>query len=268
MSKFVRGLVIAVAVGVMAFAGYQLANIVYDYAQDDAVYEDLRAIADSPEEPEDVAAESVSETELVNPDVRFSLATYLRSLFGRSKPKAIPLSGRQTANSLKKSQTRKVNFKKLQKKNKQIVAWITIPNTKVDYPVTKGKNNSYYLHRNALRKKSFAGSIFLDAKARANFEGQDSPVYGHHMRNNSMFGSLSDLRNKKYRKNHQYIYVYTPKTTKKYKINSQFITNKKKLSPNKAKTKVVTLVTCEYTSKNAHYVVRAKLQNSKKPGAK
>ncbi|MDR1412333.1 MAG: class B sortase [Actinomycetes bacterium] len=280
MSKFVRGLVIVLAVGMMAFAGYQLGNIAYDYIADDAVYEELRADADSPEDPNDTTpvtnedeeggAADVQDAdgELVNPDAQFSVANYLKRLFGKAKPKAIPISGNQTSSSLKKAQTRKINFKKLKKKNKQIVAWLTIPNTKIDYPITKAKNNSYYLKRNALKKKSSAGSIFLDAKANASFNGQDSPVYGHHMRDKSMFGSLGDLRRSKFRKKHQYVYVYTAKDTKKYKISSQFITKKKKLAPNKSKTKVVTLVTCEYTSKNAHYVVRAKLQTTKKPGKK
>jgi hypothetical protein len=269
MSKPVRGLVIVLAVGIMAFAGFQLANIAYDYMKDDADYESLREIADSPEEPDTGEADTAATgTETVNIDAKFNLISYLKRLFGKTRPKAIPISGSQTKASLKKAQKRKVNFKKLKKKNKQIIGWLTIPNTKIDYPVTKAKNNSYYLKRNALKKISSSGSLFLDAKANAAFNGQDSPVYGHHMRDKSMFGSLGNLRKKKYRNKHRFFYVYTPAATKKYKISSQFITNKKRLKAYKGKRRALTLVTCEYTSKNAHYVVRAQLQTSKKPGRK
>ncbi|MDR1775201.1 MAG: class B sortase [Actinomycetes bacterium] len=271
MSKFVRGLVLVIAIGVMAFAGYQLGNIAYDYVKDEAEYEELRAIADSPEDATDEATDGdtdVAEDQTVNPDAEFSLSTYLRALLGKAKPGGLATSGNQSSSSLAKAQKRKINFKKLQKKNKEIIAWIYIPNTRIDYPVTRHSNNKYYLKRNAVKKKSSAGSIFLDSKAKKDLSGLDSPIYGHHMRNKSMFGSLNSFRTSKFRKKHQYVYVYTPKATKKYKVSTQFTTKKKKLSAYKGKVRVVTLVTCEYTAKNAHYVLRAKLVSSKKPGKK
>jgi len=244
----------------MVFAGYQLGNIVYDYANASEANDELAAIAGSPEEPD--------ETELVTPEAQNKLTNYAKKLFGKAAPSGIAVSGNQTSASLAKAQKRKINFKALKKKNKQIIAWISIPNMGIDYAVTKASNNSYYLKNNALKKKSSSGSIFMDSKARADFEGMDSPIYGHHMRDKSMFGSLPNFRKASFRKKHQYIYVYTPNATKKYKVSSQFITNKKKLEPNTSGTKLLTLVTCEYTSKNAHYVVCAKLVSSKAPGAK
>jgi len=262
MSKVVRGFVMCIALGVMVFAGYQLANIVYNYASANEDNDVIAAIADSP------ITEELDETEFVDPNVQNKLTAYAKKLFGKAAPGRMPITGNQTKASLAKAQQRRINFPALKKKNKQIIAWIYVPNMGIDYAVTKASDNKYYLKRNALKKPSSAGAIFMDAKARADFEGMDSPVYGHHMRDKSMFGSLPKFRNASFRKKHQYIYVYTPQSTKKYKLSSQFITNQKQLAPNTSSTKILTLVTCEYTSANAHYVVRAKLVSSKAPGAK
>ena len=261
MTKVVRIVAIITALAVAAFVGVQLGTYFYERVESNAVNDELTAIADSPFEPEEAYT-------LEDIEARNKLAAYAQKLFGKAAPSRAPISGDQTKSSLEKAQKRRINFPALKKRNNQIVAWISIPNMPVDYAVVKGNDNSYYLKRDALKNKSTSGAIFLDSKLNSSFDNSDSIVYGHDMYDGSMFGSLMKYRTKSFRDKHQYIFVYTPYATKKYQVSSQFETTNSKLKPDNSKVKTLTLVTCVNSDGKAHYVVRAKLISSKKPGVK
>jgi len=241
---------------VLLFAGYHIESYFGQRIEDSAANDELLAIADSPFDSD----------QLEEIDARNKLFNYSRKLFGKSAPGKSPISGNQTNASIAKAQTRKINFAALQKKNPQIVAWVSIPNMPVDYAVVKGKDNTYYLKHDAAKRKSSSGAIFLDSKLKKDFSNSDSILYGHQMRDKSMFGSLTKYRSTSFKNKHQYIFVYTPTATKKYKVSSTFRTTKADLKPDLSKTKSLTLVTCD--GYHAHYVVRAKLISSKQPGKK
>ena len=262
MSKAVRIVAMIVAVIVLLFAGFQVANYFDQRIEDNAVHDELSAIADSPFDSDELDGDYILE----EIDVQNKLYNYTRRLFGKAAPGKMPISGNQANSSIVNAQKRKINFPALKKKNPQIVAWVSIPNTPVDYAVVQGKDNNYYLTHDALKRRSSGGSIVLDSKLKKDFSSSDSILYGHQMRDKSMFGSLARYRNKNFRDKHQYIYVYTPTATKKYKVSSTFRTTKSDLKPDLSKTKTLTLVTCD--GSYAHYVVRAKLVSSKKPGKK
>ena len=262
MSKVARIVAIITALAVATFIGVQLGSYFYGQVESNAANDELAAIADSPFDAED------GNYTLEELEARNKLNAYARKLFGKSAPKKMSISGNQTKSSLDKAQRRKINFPALKKRNDQIVAWISIPNMPVDYAVVQGKDNSYYLTRDALRKNSTSGAIFLDSKLKSDFSSSDSIVYGHDMYDGSMFGSLTKYQKKSFRNKHQYIFVYTPNATKKYRVSSQFKTTSSKLKPDNSKTKTLTLVTCADSKGKSHYVVRAQLVSSKKPGAK
>ena len=87
----------------------------------------------------------------------------------------------------------KVDFEKLKEINNQIVAWLKVNGTNIEYPVVQAKNNSYYLRRNLDKKYSVGGWIFADYKNK--FDGTDKNIviYGHNMKDNSMFGTLKNI---------------------------------------------------------------------------
>lgn len=98
-----------------------------------------------------------------------------------------------------------------------VIAWIRVGD-KISYPVVQGKDNSYYLHRLYNGKKNYAGSIFLHSACEPDFTSRNSIIYGHNMRNGSMFGAL-----KKYLKktDDPYFYIYLPDgTMHTYQISS------------------------------------------------
>lgn len=83
-----------------------------------------------------------------------------------------------------------------------MVAWITVDDTSIDYPVMQGKNNSEYLNLNSYGEYSLYGSIFLDSRNASDFSDDYSILYGHHMEYGKMFGALDNYLDKGYMKEH------------------------------------------------------------------
>lgn len=83
------------------------------------------------------------------------------------------------------------------------VAWIMIPNTKVDYPIMQGEDNTEYLNKAPDGSFELSGSIFLDSRNAPDFSDPYSLVYGHHMENDVMFGALDKYLSEDYFHSHQ-----------------------------------------------------------------
>ena len=81
------------------------------------------------------------------------------------------------------------------------------PNVK--YPVVQGEDNAYYLHRGFNRGYNINGCIFMSSNNSPDWTDPNTIVYGHNMRNGSMFGTNSKYMSKKYIKKHPYFYIYT-----------------------------------------------------------
>ena len=83
-----------------------------------------------------------------------------------------------------------------------MVAWITVDGTNVDYPVMQGVTNSDYININPYGEYSLSGSIFLDSRNSKDFTDDYSILYGHHMEYGKMFGALDDFLDPAYLDNH------------------------------------------------------------------
>lgn len=83
-----------------------------------------------------------------------------------------------------------------------MVAWITIDGTNIDYPVMQASDNMKYLNMNPYGEYSLSGSIFLDSRNSADFTDDYSILYGHHMEYGVMFGALDDFLDLEYMKSH------------------------------------------------------------------
>lgn len=88
------------------------------------------------------------------------------------------------------------------------VGWVTVPGTDVDYPFVQGKNNSYYLRRGIDGKYLYAGVPFLDYRCEPDFSGQNSILFGHNLRNGTMFGTLTRFKDPDFFAEHRYFYVF------------------------------------------------------------
>lgn len=100
-------------------------------------------------------------------------------------------------------------FSDLQEVNKQIVGWISVDGTKLDLPILQADNNEFYLDHNFKDSYSRAGSIFMDYRNDVTNMNRNTILYGHAMKNGTMFGSLKNYLKQDYANAHRTIYLDT-----------------------------------------------------------
>jgi len=111
-----------------------------------------------------------------------------------------------------------VDMKDLLHVNPEIVGWIWIPDTAISYPLVRADNNQKYLTLSYNLKRTNSGSIFMDYRNPADFSGDNTIIYGHNMKNGSMFGKLKKFADVSYLKAHSYVYFFTVDRILKYRI--------------------------------------------------
>ena len=97
-----------------------------------------------------------------------------------------------------------VSFEQLQSKNHDVFGWLTVDNTKIDYPLVQGKDNDIYINTAPDLTFSLTGSIFLDYRNSRDFSDFNSIIYGHHVEHEAMFGGLDRFEEKTYFDSHRY----------------------------------------------------------------
>lgn len=103
-----------------------------------------------------------------------------------------------------------INFEELRRINPDVVAWLVIPGTSIEYPVVQTTDNETYLKKTFDGGANAAGTIFLDYESRRDLAGFHSIVYGHHMKNKTMFTDLIKFKEEEFFKEHREIILYTP----------------------------------------------------------
>lgn len=94
-----------------------------------------------------------------------------------------------------------VDFASLKKINPDVVAWIKVNGTNIEYPVVKGNDNSYYLKHNFNKEYNIAGWIFSDYKNKFDSTDRNIVIYGHDLKDDSMFGTLKNVLEEDWSKN-------------------------------------------------------------------
>lgn len=185
-----------------------------------------------------------------------------------------------------------VDFAGLRSINPDVVGWIYIQDTGINYPIVQAKDNSYYLHRTFNKNSSYIGAIFLDAMCKSDFGSFNSIIYGHNLKNGEMFGHLKGLYDISYNskadyKKHPKIWIITPDENREYEIFAareisvetdmdvytiefpgyeeyrEFIENQIKKSQYKTGTAVsekrsmITLSTCTSRTEEGRFIVQA-----------
>ena len=113
-----------------------------------------------------------------------------------------------------------VDFESLQSINSEVIAWIQIPALDISYPVAKGTDNAYYLHHMINGETNKSGSIFMDYHNQEDFTDRNTIIYGHNMRDGSMFGTLEKYQNPGVYDVYPKFYVYVPGYVYEYHIFS------------------------------------------------
>ena len=99
--------------------------------------------------------------------------------------------------------TYKVDFASLKEKNSDVVGWLKVPGTNVEYSVVKANNNDYYLTHNFNKEYNSSGWIFADYNNKVDGTDKNLVIYGHNVKDNSMFGSLKNIINEEWYNNEE-----------------------------------------------------------------
>ena len=105
---------------------------------------------------------------------------------------------------------RNIDFAGLQQINPEIVGWIYVPGTQIDYPICLGSDNDYYLTHSFRRSQNALGAIFAPVETSDDLGDAHTILYGHNMRSGKMFGELSNYESSEFRDRYPYVYIYTP----------------------------------------------------------
>ena len=184
---------------------------------------------------------------------------------------------------------RTMDFAALQEQNPDVLGWIVIPDTEINYPLMQAEDNDYYLTRLWDGTSNKTGSIFMDYKNDPALGDYHTLIYGHRMRDGSMFAGLKYYKTKDYWEEHPMVYIGTGEKCYTYEIfaaykapvlghtfqtpefpddaaKEAFIAESLKLSSIKtgvqptAADNVITLVTCTGTGYDHRWVVQACLR--------
>lgn len=110
--------------------------------------------------------------------------------------------------NLTKKYTSPYDFEKLHEANEDIIAWVNIPGTNVDYPITFNGTEDY-LHQNLDKEYSYSGTPFMDKNTQSPLKDTVNIIYGHHMKNGTIFSAIDDYNDAKFFKEHDEINIYS-----------------------------------------------------------
>lgn len=195
---------------------------------------------------------------------------------------ATPLESEKISEDMEeKKQILQIDFELLKEINPQVIGWLYLPGTGISYPVVQGENNTYYLDHLFDGKQNSAGCLFLDCQCEG-FTGKNSVIYGHDMKNGTMFASLKNYENQEYYEMYPLFYLITEDGIQTVDVFSAYVTEidtdawwltfssekeyeawlkhlvsrscfQSKVTPSSS-DQVITLSTCDSTFENARFV--------------
>ncbi len=200
-------------------------------------------------------------------------------------------------NPIVETTERMLKLEELQKENSDIIGWIEIEGTNINYPVLQCSDNDFYMNHNSKKQYSSGGSIFLDKAYSWDPPSSNLLIYGHNIKTGAMFQNLLKYKNEEFYNNHQTIRFTTNKEDSTYEIiavfpskiyyksdknvfryyyfinannedeYNEFVKNCKKASlydtgkTAKYGEQLMTLSTCAYHTEDGRFVVVAKKSN-------
>ncbi|MGB5824335.1 MAG: class B sortase [Proteocatella sp.] len=258
-NKWIYALFFYILLGLSVFLVYNISSDVYSRYTGNKMYEELKDKKPVPPSISQQASPSAS----------------------------IPLLQKDSEPEIPKKDNLQM-LRELKEKNSDTIAWIEIPGTMIDYPVMQSADNKYYLRKTFGREYNILGSIFADYRNAPSFDDQNTVLYGHNMKDGSMFYDITFLKNQDFYDKYNSITVSLDDRILEYTLFSVYEVNKdydyrsphydkyhfeNLLAELKAKSiiqsdivptsedKILTLSTCSYSFNNARLVAHAVLTN-------
>ena len=138
--------------------------------------------------------------------------------------------------------------------NSDICAWIKIDYTNIDYPIVQSNDNNYYLRRNIYKEYARAGTIFMDYRCSKLFEDFNTIIYGHNLKNSSMFSELTKFKNSDFFNQHDTFYIATDDGYLTLKAYAYLVVNEDSKIYSLANTETQKESYIEYINQNASVV--------------
>jgi sortase B len=118
-----------------------------------------------------------------------------------------------------------VDFEALRSVNSDVVGWICIEGTNINYPVVQGTDNSFYLNRMFNGSDNRAGSIFMDYRNEKDLSGRNTVLYGHHMQNGTMFSQITKYKDQTFYDRHPTGFFLTPEGNYQIEFVAGYVTD-------------------------------------------
>lgn len=183
------------------------------------------------------------------------------------------------------------NFsEELIKINEDYKMWLEVPNTNIDYPVVQGEDNDFYLNHDFNKKESSSGAIFIDYKNNID-KDKNIIIYGHNMKNKSMFQNLMKFKDEEFWKENNKIILTIDGKRYEYEIFSSYISNAEDIDLKtnfknddeylkyiddikkksifhrdmeiKSNDRIITLSTCSYEKDDARMIIHGRLKGER-----
>lgn len=174
----VVGIAVVSLCGLLALgSGFLMVRDLNQYSESAGAYEDISALVEMPEQTE-APEDDNTETEPARENLSVVLPT--------------------------------VDFEALRETSPDIIGWLALPDTAINYPVTQTDDNEYYLHHLYDGTYNKTGCLFADYENKKDFSDRNTIIYGHNMRDGSMFATLNEYDEQSYFDGHPQMYLVTP----------------------------------------------------------
>ena len=177
-----QGLFLGFCIGLLLFSIYKLGSIFVGYKSGEKEYEELKEeyVLEEPADPQEILAamSSGDGSEEDEADAKAAL---------------VPMT--------------RIDLSSLQSMNSDAVGWIEIPGTVLSYPMVHTTDNSFYLTHTFKKETNKSGSIFIETMNNPDFGDLHTIIYGHNMKDGSMFAQLKNYTTESYLKAHPYVYI-------------------------------------------------------------
>lgn len=203
--KLIIVLVLLVCIAGAAFAGYKAYNKITEYKAGEEVSKELQQYIDltATEPPHATAAtqppEETSPTE-------------------QSAQETLPPEPTETPVTYPA-----VDFASLLAINEDVVGWIYIEDTNINYPMVQGEDNRHYVSTMADGQVNSCGSIFLDYRNQADFSDKHTVIYGHNMRNGTMFADILKYKDPEFLAAHPTGKIMTPNGNFEFEVVAGYV---------------------------------------------
>ena len=194
LKSVLQGIFLGLCICLFLFSVWKLASIFMGYHSGEKEYDDLRQYVLS--EPADAENTTTADDTTENTE------------------------GEEDTAAATSSRMERIDLASLKAINAEAVGWIEIPGTEISYPLVHTSDNTYYLTHTFKRQENKSGSIFIETSNAANFTDLHTIIYGHNMKDGSMFAGLKNYEKKNYYEAHPYVYVDLDDGTHCYQIFS------------------------------------------------